>query len=130
MSSVMSTNNEGPAPKSLTLESASNPCMSASTGPTPLGTLSMLPREIRDETYRHVCSTKWYLSSPSRSHCKWHGESNTVLPTMTLSKSIRQEFLAILYAESLFVICDTTSFGNNTWRCWKSANQRPAYHTY
>ena len=116
----MSAHDGGPASKSLTLRPASNPCISASTGPTPLGTLSCLPRELRDEIYRHVGGTKYYLSSPFKPYYQWHtgdtGDRDIVSPIVTLSKSIRQEFLAILYAETLFVIRDTTDFCSGTWR--------------
>lgn len=118
LSSIMSTNDEGSAPKFTALVPASNPRMPASTCPTPLGTLSILPREVRDEIYRHVCGHKYYLTSPfdPGPYFKWRTNDLATLPTVAPSKIICQEFLAALFAETIFGIHDTACIGNKPWR--------------
>lgn len=86
--------------------------------PKPLGNLSLFPREIRDEIYRHVCSSTYvafYSSSIVRpiTHDKPNYCSNTFsecdmcaedhLSVLRLSKAINNEAMLILYSEGTFV---------------------------
>lgn len=93
-----------------------NPQTPASTTPTPLGTLSVLPRELRDEIYSHVCEREYEFGRFSdRLHRKWHSNGNTDLPMLTLSKTIREELLAVLHAEAVFSIRSARYFQNKAW---------------
>ena len=74
---------------------------------TLLGTLSILPRELRDGIYRHVHNHRYYLTPyPRTSRLKWQPYDNAVLSLsmLAVSKTIRQEFLAIIHAEGEFII--------------------------
>ena len=75
--------------------------------PTPLGALSILPRELRDKIYGHLCDKgnyfdgdsilpyrRLYLGNPS----PWYSMRDMA----TLSTTIRREFLAILHADAVF----------------------------
>ena len=76
--------------------------------PTPLGALAILPRELRDEIYRHFCNQTYYFDGesvlpcrrqfPSGRFSKWYSIKNIT----TLSTTIRREFLAILHANAVF----------------------------
>lgn len=73
----------------------------------PLGILSTLPRELRDEIYRLVYNHIYYLTPyPKASRLKWQSYDETVLSLsmLAVSRSIRQEFLAILQAEGEFIV--------------------------
>ena len=84
----------------------------------PLGDLSVFPREIRDEIYRHVFPTsKKYRAFYSSSICRpayyetptafkrkeWTGSN---LSIMRLSKAIKDEAMALLYSEGTFCFHD------------------------
>ena len=76
--------------------------------PTPLGSLAILPRELRDEIYGHFCKRYYYFDGESVLPCRrqfptgrfstWHSIKNMT----TLSTTIRREFLAILHANAVF----------------------------
>ena len=75
--------------------------------PTPLGTLSILHRELRDEIYRYVYNHKHLLTPyPKTSRLKWQSYNETILDLsmLAVSKIIRQEFLVVLHAEGEFII--------------------------
>lgn len=74
---------------------------------SPFGTLATLPRELRDDNYslilaqdgrKHVflCEREW--RSPGRALKKWTGD----LAILESSRSIREEALAVLYAQGHF----------------------------
>ena len=109
---------QGRASKPHPHESPPNPRPTASDAPTPLGTLSILPRELRDEIYRHVHDHEYYTSNFMGENCgKWRSRNDESLglPMMTLSKSIRQEFLAVLCGKAVFVLDSTGRAGETTW---------------
>ena len=90
---------------------------------TPLGTLSVLPRELRDEIYsHHLYNHSFYFNSwqkypHSKSHCKWLSTDVTPhrLSMSAVSKHIRQEFLIIVYAEAVFTIRDEYLLSDYVW---------------
>ena len=114
----MPSENKDRASKPPALEPPPNPRPTASNAPTPLGTLSTLPRELRDEIYRHVHDHEYYTSDCMGEDChKWcsqNGES-LGLPMMTLSKAIRQEFLAVFFGEAVFVLENVEHAGGTIW---------------
>ncbi len=76
----------------------------------PLGDLSVFPREIRDEIYRHVFpSSKRYRAFYSASICRpairqeWVGSDLSIL---RLSKAIKDEAISLLYSEGTFCFRD------------------------
>ena len=79
-----------------------------SNAPTPLGALSILPRELRDEIYGYFCDENYYYDGESVLPCReWTptGHSGTwysIIDMATLSKTIRREFLAVLHANAVF----------------------------
>lgn len=88
---------------------------------TALGTLSILPREVRDEIYSQVCKQEyWYLDegtwlSYRQSNSFWNGQSLPNLPILRVCKVIREEFLPVLYYEGAFEI-NQSSFSPKTQR--------------
>ena len=89
-----------------------NPSPSASDTATPLGTLSILPRELRDEIYWYLHDYEYWLrDSVYKPRCKWWSRDfgSYRLPMATLlSKAIRQEFLAALCGKAVFRLHDFT----------------------
>lgn len=87
---------------------------------TTLGNLSLFPREIRDEIYRHSLPKKMYcsLSTPNcaslydyglmRCHLRLHSKcrewTETNLSILCLSKVIKEEAMASLYLNGTFVV--------------------------
>ena len=101
----MPTDNEGHVLNLPPLESATDSLVPASTGRTPLGMLSVLPRELRDKIYWHVQEKEynvWGVSSPYY-YYKQLSRITPHLPTVTLSKIIRRESLVVLHAKAVFV---------------------------
>ncbi len=88
-----------------------------STPLTPLGTLSLLPRELRDEIYSHLCKHSFYFNSWPKYHSKWESKDVTPhhLSMSAVSKHIRHEFLPIVYAEAVFTILDECLLGECVW---------------
>ena len=82
-----------------------NPTTPDCSSPTPFGTLSILPRELRDEIYRHLLNRQWpyYFSddSPDEDIQKWMGNGLSMLSTC---KTIREEFLTVLCSERFFLL--------------------------
>ncbi len=84
----------------------------ASTVATPLGTLATLPPELRNEIYKLLCSDAYYSISvhprfPKLEIPKRRQRTPRRLPNLKmtgLSKSIRQEYLAVLHAEAIFTM--------------------------
>lgn len=68
----------------------------------------MLPRELRDEIYKLLCSDTYYSISKHLKmkiggrHRPWSSRHLSDLKMTGLSKCIRQEYLAILHAEAIF----------------------------
>lgn len=139
------TNSALPLPKD-----GCNPTVARPSILTSLGNLYILPREIRDEIYRHVCNQHnlhlwkgYYCHTSGRvnSHpwngyyCNTSGRDNLHLlngyycytfsrgkiwqgfffPIIQASKSIREEFRAVLFHQAVFAI-DHYEFGNNIQR--------------
>lgn len=74
---------------------------------TPLDTLSILPRELRNQIYRHVQNHKYLWDPYPRAKCLiWQSCDNTInnLSMRMIWKTILEEFLAILHAEIIFCI--------------------------
>ena len=75
---------------------------------TPLGALATLPRELRDEIYGHFCNENYYFDGESvLPHKKWtavghSGTWHSIRDMVTLSTTIRREFLAVLHANAVF----------------------------
>ncbi len=90
----------------------------ASTVATPLGTLSTLPPELRDEIYKLLCSDAYYSISVHPKFLnlkipKRRQRTPRRLPELgmtVLSKSIRQEYLAVLHAEAIFTMPESQLF--------------------
>ena len=80
----------------------------ASKLPTPLGVLGTLPRELRDEIYRHFCHQDYHFDGESVLPCrKWTATEdsstwNSIRNIVTVSTAIRRELLTILYANAVF----------------------------
>lgn len=102
---VIEISNEDHNPTPPPLEPILNHHTTTSNPPTPLGILSTLPRELRDEIYRHLHDHRYYFHNPD--YRKWRSMDRQSLPTMRLSKVIREEFLAILFAEADFCLSDS-----------------------
>lgn len=72
---------------------------------TPLGKLSILPRELRDEIYSHVCSEGFSydlgIGSGRKGSQIWRGLG---LSMLQVSNAIREEFQAVLYSKGVFDI--------------------------
>ncbi len=89
------------------LKTTSHPAIPIPAPLTPLGTLSILPRELRDEIYRNVCNqdgSYWFntLQGHEPSDCrKWDIEN---LSMLQVCKVIRKEFLSVLCSEGVFEI--------------------------
>lgn len=91
------------------------PAIPKSTSLGPLGTLSILPCELRDLIYGYVCNQEysyWFndrssdseFQYPGRSDCrKWEIETEN-LSMLQESKPIREEFLSVLCSEVVFKI--------------------------
>ncbi len=95
----------------------------------PVGALSVFPREIRDEIYRHVFPTsKRYRAFYSSSICRpsyyekpddfahtdfkreeWIGSD---LSLLRLSKAIKEEAMPLLYSEGTFCFCESLNPDN------------------
>ena len=108
----------GRTSKPPALEPPPNPRSTASDAPTPLGTLSTLPRELRDEIYGHVNDHEYYTSDSMRENCgKWRSrkDKSLGLPMMMLSKAIRQEFLAVLCGKAVFMLENADRAGGTPW---------------
>lgn len=102
----MPSENKGNALEPPALEPPLDPRPTPSITPTPLGTLSTLPRELRDEIYGHVISQTYNSTiHPLDANLKWSGYAHwsEELPTIQLSKAIRQEFLTILFSKTEFI---------------------------
>lgn len=85
----------------------------------PLGTLSILPRELRNQIYSHVCSpsyyyTTWYDKSRMTDRQIWYGESEDSL-SLLVSKMMHAEYRSVLYSDGLFEI-DRFAFSNKIQR--------------
>ena len=100
------------------LEPPPSPHSTASNTPTPLGILSTLPRELRDEIYGHVHDPTYLIYKyPHEMDFKWrsmnrHGDE---LLMITLSKAIHQEYLAILFEKAVFVLKNDIHSGGGFW---------------
>lgn len=75
--------------------------------PTPLGALSVLPRELRDEIYGHFCDKDYWFDDksvlPGRTLSLGYSDLwYSIRDIATLSTTIRREFLAILHADAVF----------------------------
>ncbi len=108
ITSTMTTDGKAQA-RDVFLKIAHDPSIPAATVATPLGTLSRLPPELRDEIYRLLCSDTYYRVSIKkvrihRSHRPWSVRHHSDRNMTGLSKSIRQEYLAVLHAEAIFSI--------------------------
>ncbi len=115
IASTMATDDKAQA-GDLLLRIANDPSIPAATVATPLGTLSILPPELRDEIYRLLCSDTYYRISKrkwniSRSHRPWSVRHHSDLNMTGSSKSIRQEYLAVLHAEAVFSIQESDNLG-------------------
>ena len=68
-----------------------------------LGTLSILPRELRDEIYSHMCNQTcpYRFVKPAcwLTGLKWDGKGRFMLE---VSKAVRKEFLTVLYSKGVF----------------------------
>ncbi len=68
-----------------------------------LGTLSILPRELRDEIYSHMCNQTcpYRFVEPAcwLTGLKWDGKGRSMLE---VSKAVRKEFLTVLYSKGVF----------------------------
>ena len=108
------------------------------TGPTnpgtPLGSLVVFPREIRDEIYRHILAKRYKaFHSPALSFSQCYDEPNPFpfalaehqkstgpdLLVLGLSKAIREEAITLLYSEGVFC------FYSWNWRNDKPVLQYP-----
>ena len=95
------------------LKHTNNPAIPIPTPLANLGTLSILPREIRDEIYRNACNqdgsylfnVQGYMSrfeDHEPNYCKkWEIESISMLQ---VCKVIRKEFFSVLCSEGVFEI--------------------------
>ena len=85
----MSISTTATSPLQTTTTKAENPS---------LGTLSILPREIRDEIYRHLLKSHFYLY-----HTSLRPRSRSPhLSLLSVSKATYNEASSILYSESVF----------------------------
>ncbi|KAM0804165.1 hypothetical protein BDR22DRAFT_921707 [Usnea florida] len=78
-----------------------------SKAPTPLGRLGILPRELRDEIYRHLCNQDYHFDGVVLPCREWTptGHSSTwpsIRNMVTVSTAIRRELLAIFHANAVF----------------------------
>ena len=69
----------------------------------------MLPRELRDEIYSHVCSEGSafqfnYGRLARGGRCKWQGSG---LPMLQVSRPIREEFMIVLFSKGVFKVTHT-----------------------
>ena len=99
----MSTNNEAYVSESP-LELDISPSTHASTAPTPLGILGVLPLELRNKVYSHLYVR--YIRLYQRSSHMWNHMDDADIPMKRVSKRVREEFLDVLYAEAVFIIDD------------------------
>ncbi len=84
----------------LLFKDASKQAVSKAFNLESLGTLSTLPRELRDEIYSYMCNQRCpyeFLENGT----KWCGLG---LSMLKVSKAIREEFLTVLYTKGVFVI--------------------------
>ncbi len=115
IASTMTTDGKAQARDPL-LKIAHDPSIPAATVATPLGTLSVLPPELRDEIYRLLCRDTYYCISKPRfdfrkSRRPWSFRHLSDLNMTGSSKSIRQEYLAVLHAEAVFSIQEPSLIG-------------------
>lgn len=70
-----------------------------------LGALFVLPRELWDEIYSHVCDDGFSFSEnfSHQYHQKWIGWGS--LSMLQTCKPMRDEFLIILYSQGIFKLC-------------------------
>ena len=102
-------------PKPSPLEPTTSPHTAESTVPTSLGTLSVLPRELRDEIYKHVWGFRWhFFPNPSEFYRNRTSKHDSDLPMIKLSKATRHEFLTAFYAEVILSVHDEESRGEST----------------
>lgn len=67
--------------------------------PSGLGTLSKLPREVRDEIYRYLVKARYYASGGSISVLSDYHANAAII---RVSKPISDEVMSIFYSESIF----------------------------
>ena len=108
----MSSSSEAHPPREPTVEPAVKSCVSGSTVPTSLGTLSILPRELRDEIYRYLIRTKYYIDNRP---FQPRDEGGAIKVMLNMSKSIRQEILAVIAAEASFELLDASPGEMERW---------------
>ena len=88
---------------------------------TPLGTLAVLPRELRDQIYSHVRNRKYQMGSYQKGPCrKWRSVDGSIISVATFSNVMREELLAVICSEAVFRICDGYQYytysNNKPWR--------------
>lgn len=118
----MDTSNEDHTPTPTPLETMPNYHSTTSNPPTPLGILSILPRELRDEIYLYLHNQRFFFHSPD-SH-QWRSRVRKILPAMRLSTAIRDEFLAIRCTDTVFDLSDWGSRGNGEIGGWTGTCER------
>ena len=97
--------------KRTTPKISPEPATPKSSNFTPLGHFSLLPREIRDEIYSHICRQgspfefKDYDSSLCQHRRRWRGQG---LSMLQVSRAIREEFSIVLFSKGVFRIWDST----------------------
>ena len=114
----MDSSNKDHAPTPPPLQPALDPHSTTINPPTSLGILSKLPLEIRNEIYRQVHEHKYWsynCDNPQSGDRKWLSINRQGLPTVTLSKAIREEFLAALLTGAVFVFFDAGVVRPNIW---------------
>lgn len=98
---------------------SSGPTMSEPDDLASLGTLSVLPRELRNHIYSHVCSpsyyyTAWYDKSRLTDRQIWYGDSEDSL-SLLVSKTMHAEYRSVVYSEGFFEI-DRFAFSDEIQR--------------
>ena len=90
-----------------------NQALSKASDLTPLGTLAILPREIRDEIYSYFCPHKTYKFKDNTYHdvrVKWSCWPGRPMPEINrpmlgqVSKAVREELHAVLYSKDVFYV--------------------------
>ena len=99
-STLPPTNNSSLIPTTL------SPTASKSAKLTPLGTLSILPRELRDQIYSIYLHAHGLLYHPNAwlDDQTWCGKSSQGLSIMRVSKAVHAELLSILCSKGLLKI--------------------------
>lgn len=100
---------------------SSGPTMSETADLASLGTLSILPRELRNQIYSHVCSpsyyyTTWYDISRLTDRQIWYGDSEDSL-SLLVSKTMHAEYRSVVYSEGFFEI-DRFAFSDKIQRSY------------